>query len=233
MALFSFYTTFEWSDIVARLPELVRQNGAVQVQLTFIDENGPSDATLTAATFMTGLRLILGNIAKPWEDSGPTGHFANLRAPQVPNFETQVLLPIVWARPGSWGSIKGTSLLKGLFSTEYARAIADVQNRGAQLYSQVEEARDNLSERESHIALTDGLLAERECALAGREQQLEAVNAQLQEREARISAKEAQRAAWEAETADREEVSTSRRGLTDGPVTCHNKAEDGVTKQPH
>ncbi|KAF8299843.1 hypothetical protein TcYC6_0062760 [Trypanosoma cruzi] len=143
---------------------------------------------------MTGLRLILGNIAKPWEDSSPTGHFANLRAPQVPNFENQLTLPIVWGRPGSWGASKGSSLLEGLFSTDYARAIADVQNRGAQLYSQVEEAHNNLSEHESNIALTDGLLA-------GREQQLETSKAQLQERETRVSASEVQQAAWEAETA--------------------------------
>ncbi|KAF8280824.1 hypothetical protein TcBrA4_0094850 [Trypanosoma cruzi] len=87
MALFSFCTTFEWSDIVAPLPDLVRQSGAVQVQLTFIDENWPSDETLTAATPMTGLCLILGRIAKPWEDSSVTGHVASLRVFQVTNFE--------------------------------------------------------------------------------------------------------------------------------------------------
>ncbi|KAF8300005.1 hypothetical protein TcYC6_0062210 [Trypanosoma cruzi] len=182
---------------------------------------------------MTGLRSVSRNIAKPWEDSSLTGHVANLRAPQVPNFETQVLPPIVWVRPGSLGASKGTSSLEGLFSTEYARAIADAQNRGAQLHSRVEEAHNNLSVCKSNIALTDGLLAERECALAGGEQQLETANAQLQDREARVSAREAQQAAWEAETAGREEVPTSRRGPTDGPVTCRNKAEDGVTKQPH
>ncbi|RNC34543.1 helicase-like protein [Trypanosoma cruzi] len=95
MALFSFCTTFEWSDIVAPLPDLVRQNGAVQVQLTLIDENGPSDATLTAATPMTGLRLTLGSIAKPWEDSGLTGHIANIRAFQVTNFGNQLILPVM------------------------------------------------------------------------------------------------------------------------------------------
>ncbi|RNC36821.1 putative acid phosphatase [Trypanosoma cruzi] len=85
----------------------------MQVQPAFVGENGPSDATLTVATPMTGLRLVSRNIAKPWGDSSPTGHVANPREPQVPNFETQVLPPIVWVRPGSWGSSKGSSLLKG------------------------------------------------------------------------------------------------------------------------
>ncbi|RNC54298.1 putative acid phosphatase [Trypanosoma cruzi] len=62
---------------------------------------------------MTGLRLFSENIAKPREDSSLTGHVANLRAPQIPNFETQALLPIVWVRPGSWGTKKGSSFLKG------------------------------------------------------------------------------------------------------------------------
>ncbi|KAF8291330.1 hypothetical protein TcYC6_0121160 [Trypanosoma cruzi] len=181
---------------------------------------------------MTGLRLFLENIAKPREDSSLTGHVANLRAPQIPNFETQALLPIVWVRPGSWGTKKGSSFLEGgRSSTDYAHAIADVQNRNAQLNSQVEETHNKLSACESHIAVSSGLLAERERALSGREQQLEATRAQPQEREARVSAKEARRAAWEAETAGREEVSTTRRGPTDGLVTRENTAEDGDTKQ--
>ncbi|KAF8275352.1 hypothetical protein TcBrA4_0138880 [Trypanosoma cruzi] len=58
------YTTSEWGDIGARLSELVRQHGAIQVQLTFIDENGTSEASLTVATSMAGLRLISGSTTK-------------------------------------------------------------------------------------------------------------------------------------------------------------------------
>ncbi|RNC55666.1 hypothetical protein TcCL_ESM06815 [Trypanosoma cruzi] len=92
--------------------DLVRNHGDIQVQLTFVDENGPSDATLTAATSMTGLRLVSESTTKPWEDSSLTGHVANLRAPQIPNFETQALPSIVWVQPGSWGSSKGSSFPK-------------------------------------------------------------------------------------------------------------------------
>ncbi|RNC42798.1 putative acid phosphatase [Trypanosoma cruzi] len=62
---------------------------------------------------MTGLRLILKSTTKPWENSSLTGHAARPRAPQVPNFEAQVLVPIVCGRPGSWVSNKGRSSLKG------------------------------------------------------------------------------------------------------------------------
>ncbi|RNC46070.1 helicase-like protein [Trypanosoma cruzi] len=99
MALVS-YTAPEWSDIDGRLSELVRQHGAIQVRLTFVDENGPSYATLTVAASMRGLRLVSGKVASRWEDSSLTGHVANLRAPQVPNVEAQVLLPIMWGGPG-------------------------------------------------------------------------------------------------------------------------------------
>ncbi|RNC45723.1 hypothetical protein TcCL_NonESM04523, partial [Trypanosoma cruzi] len=56
---------------------------------------------------------ISGPTTKPRVDSSLTGHVANRRAPQIPNFENQLLLPIVRARPGSWGSIEGSSSLKG------------------------------------------------------------------------------------------------------------------------
>ncbi|RNC51329.1 helicase-like protein [Trypanosoma cruzi] len=107
------YTAPEWSDIDGRLSELVRQHGAIQVQLTFVDEKGLSYATLTVAASKRGLRFISGKVASRWEDSSLTGHIANLRAPQVANVETQVLLPIVWRWPGSWGSSEGSSSLKG------------------------------------------------------------------------------------------------------------------------
>ncbi|RNC47517.1 hypothetical protein TcCL_NonESM02564 [Trypanosoma cruzi] len=87
----------EWGDIGARLSELVRQRGEAQVQITFINGTEMSDETLTVAPSSTGLCLILGNISKQWEDSGLTGHIANLRAFQVPNFENQLILPIMGA----------------------------------------------------------------------------------------------------------------------------------------
>ncbi|KAF8288934.1 hypothetical protein TcBrA4_0004500 [Trypanosoma cruzi] len=64
-----FYTATKWSDIGARLLDLVRQYGDVRVQLTFIDEHGPLDAVVTVAATMTGLRLVSGTIAKHWEDT--------------------------------------------------------------------------------------------------------------------------------------------------------------------
>ncbi|RNC52348.1 hypothetical protein TcCL_ESM10444 [Trypanosoma cruzi] len=91
------YTVFEWCDIGARLWDLVRQRGEAQVQMTFINGTEMSDETLTVAPLSTGLCLILGNVTKPWEDSSLTGHIANLRAFQVPNFENQLILPIMGA----------------------------------------------------------------------------------------------------------------------------------------
>ncbi|RNE98317.1 hypothetical protein TcG_12323 [Trypanosoma cruzi] len=91
------YTASEWCDIGARLWDPVRQCGDTQVQTTFINGHHMSDATLTADPSSTGLCLILGNVTKPWEDSRFTGHIANLRAFQVPNFENQLILPIMGA----------------------------------------------------------------------------------------------------------------------------------------
>ncbi|KAF8300432.1 hypothetical protein TcBrA4_0051270 [Trypanosoma cruzi] len=87
--------------------DLARQHGAIQVQLAFIDEHGPLDAVVAAAATMTGLRLVSGDIAMHWEESTVAGHFANLRAPQAPNFEVLMLLPIVCGRgPGVGGPAK-------------------------------------------------------------------------------------------------------------------------------
>ncbi|KAF8285720.1 hypothetical protein TcYC6_0031510 [Trypanosoma cruzi] len=87
--------------------DLASQHGDVRVQLAFVDEHGPLDAVVAAAATMTGLRLVSGNIAMHWEESTVAGHFANCRAPQVPNLEVRVLLPIVCVLPGSWGSSRG------------------------------------------------------------------------------------------------------------------------------
>ncbi|KAF8279257.1 hypothetical protein TcYC6_0019830 [Trypanosoma cruzi] len=84
--------------------DLARQHGEIQLQLTFFDENRPLDAAVTVAATMTCLRLVSAKIAKHWEDSTHAGHMAKRRACQVPNFDVQVLLPIVWGRPGSWGA---------------------------------------------------------------------------------------------------------------------------------
>ncbi|RNC32094.1 putative amino acid transporter [Trypanosoma cruzi] len=94
------HTASERNDIDPYVLVMARQHGAFQAQLTFIDESGPSDATETAPTSMTGLRSVLGSVSEHWEDSSLTGHIANLRTFQVPNFETEALLTIVWVRPG-------------------------------------------------------------------------------------------------------------------------------------
>ncbi|EKF29689.1 hypothetical protein MOQ_006513 [Trypanosoma cruzi marinkellei] len=105
----------EWSKLGARMLELVCPCCVTRVQLTFIDERRQLDAVMIVAT-MKGLRLISGNIAKHWEDLTVAVLVGNIWAPQAPNFETQMLLPIVWARPGSWGPCKDSSSLKGCVS---------------------------------------------------------------------------------------------------------------------
>ncbi|KAF8306751.1 hypothetical protein TcBrA4_0031320 [Trypanosoma cruzi] len=159
-----------------------------------------------------------------------------------------MLLPIVCGRGRELGVQQRLIIAeKERLSAEYAIAIADLQNLNAELHSLVEEADNDLSARESNIAVVGGLLAEGECALAGRKQQLEAnraqtqerecqlglANAQLHEREARVNAIEAQQAAREAERAGWEEAPTSRRDPTDGSVTHHNAAESGFTTQTY
>ncbi|RNF11779.1 hypothetical protein TcG_09044 [Trypanosoma cruzi] len=90
-----------------------RSYGDIQAQLAFVDENGPSDATLTVAASTTGLRLFSGSTTRHRGDSSLTGHIANLRAPQLPNFETQALLLIRVEAARELGTNKGSSLLKG------------------------------------------------------------------------------------------------------------------------
>ncbi|KAF8280863.1 hypothetical protein TcBrA4_0094390 [Trypanosoma cruzi] len=107
------YTATGRSDIGARLLDLARQHGDVRVRLAFVDEHRSLDAVVAAAATMTGLRLVSGDIAMHWEESTVAGHFANRRAPQVPNFVVLVLLPIVCGLPGSWGSSSGWPLLEG------------------------------------------------------------------------------------------------------------------------
>ncbi|RNE98909.1 helicase-like protein [Trypanosoma cruzi] len=120
--------------------------------------------------------LAHGPVSKAWQDSTLVGHIANLRAPQIPNFETQVLLPAM-------GAARELGHQQGLITAErerlnidYANAVADVQNRNAQLNSQAEEAHYNLSVRESNIAGAGNQALELR-------QQLEADRAQLRERE--------------------------------------------------
>ncbi|KAF8286112.1 hypothetical protein TcBrA4_0030360 [Trypanosoma cruzi] len=109
---------------------------------------------------------------------------------------------------------------------DYANAVADVQNRNAQLNSQFQEAHINLSVRESNIAGAGNqaleLRQQLEAAhaqLREREFNLGVFTAQLQEREARLNA---QQPALYAETAGRD----------DAPATRH-VANDGVTTIPH
>ncbi|KAF8294778.1 hypothetical protein TcBrA4_0071320 [Trypanosoma cruzi] len=189
------YTPSEWCDIGARLWDMVCQCGETQVQMTFINGNQMSDETLTVAPSATGLCLFHGPVSKAWQDSTLIGHIANLRAPQFPNFEKQALLPAM-------GAARELGHQQGLITAErerlnfdYANAVADVQNRNAQLNSQVEEAHTNLSVRESNIAgagnqvleLRQQLEADR-AQLREREFNLGVLTAQLQEREARHNA---------------------------------------------
>ncbi|ESS61212.1 hypothetical protein TCDM_11214 [Trypanosoma cruzi Dm28c] len=219
------YTPSEWCDIGARLWDMVCQCGETQVQMTFIDGNQMSDETLTVAPSATGLCLFHGPVSKAWQDSTLVGHIANLRAPQIPNFETQVLLPAM-------GAARELGHQQGLITAErerlnfgYANAVADVQNRNAQRNSQFQEAHINLSVRESNIAgagnqvleLRQQLEADR-AQLREREFNLGRLTAQLQEREARHNAQPPR----DSETAGRDEASATR-----------DVANDGVTTIPH
>ncbi|KAF5219224.1 hypothetical protein ECC02_007829 [Trypanosoma cruzi] len=220
------YTPSEWCDIGARLWDMVCQCGETQVQMTFINGNQMSDETLTVAASSTGLCLFHGPISKAWQDSTLIGHIANLRAPQIPNFETQVLLPAM-------GAARELGHQQGLITAErerlnfdYANAVADVQNRNDQLNSEVEEAHINLSVRESNIAGAGNQVSELQqqlentrAQLREREFNLERLTAQLQEREARHNA---QQPARDAETAGRD----------DAPATRH-VANGGVSTLPH
>ncbi|RNC56752.1 helicase-like protein [Trypanosoma cruzi] len=91
------YTPSEWCDIGARLWDMVCQCDETQVQMTFVNGNQMSDETLTAAASSTGLCLFHGPISKAWQGSTIIGNIANLRAPRIPNLETQALLPAMGA----------------------------------------------------------------------------------------------------------------------------------------
>ncbi|KAF8288735.1 hypothetical protein TcBrA4_0007370 [Trypanosoma cruzi] len=205
---------------------MVCQCGETQVQMTFINGNQMSDETLTVAPSSTGLCLLHGPVSKAWQDSTLIGHIANLRAFQNPKFETQVLL-------SAMGAARELGHQQGLITAErdrlnidYANAVAEVQNRNAQLNSQFQEAHINLSVRESNIAgagnqvleLQQQLEADR-AQLREREFNLGRLTAQLQEREARHNA---QQTALYAEAAGRDEASATR-----------DVANDGVTTLPH
>ncbi|RNC33958.1 helicase-like protein [Trypanosoma cruzi] len=219
-------TPSEWCDIGARLWDMVRQCGETQWQMTFINGNQMSDEKLTVAASSTGLCLFHGPISKAWQDSTIIGNIANLRAPQIPNLETQALLPAM-------GAARELGHQQGLITAErerlnfdYANAVADVQNRNDQLNSEVEEAHINLSVRESNIAGAGNQVSELQqqlentrAQLREREFNLERLTAQLQEREARHNA---QQPARDAETAGRD----------DAPATRH-VANGGVSTLPH
>ncbi|RNC38824.1 helicase-like protein [Trypanosoma cruzi] len=220
------YTPSEWCGIGSRLWDMVCQCGATQVQMTFINGNQMSDETLIVAASSTGLCLFHGPTSKAWQDSTLIGHIANLLALQIPNFETQALLPAM-------GAARELGHQQGLITAErerlnidYANAVADVQNRNAQLNSEVEEAHINLSVRESNIAGAGNHVLELQqqleaahAQLREREFNLGRLTGQLQEREARHNA---QQPARDAETAGRDE----------SPATRH-VADDGVSTLPH
>ncbi|RNC47677.1 helicase-like protein, partial [Trypanosoma cruzi] len=220
------YTPSEWCDIGARLWDMVSQCGETQVQMTFINGNQMSDGTLTVAASPTGLCLLHGPVSKAWQDSTLIGHIANLRAPQIPNFKTQVILPAMGAAR-ELGHQQGLITAKReRLNFDYANAVADVQNRNAQLNLEFQEAQINLSVRESTIAgagnqvleLRKQLEADR-AQLREREFNLGVLTGQFQEREARLNALQTAR---DAETAGRDE----------SPATRH-VANDGVTTIPH
>ncbi|RNF18371.1 helicase-like protein [Trypanosoma cruzi] len=225
------YTPSEWCDIGARLWDMVCQCGEIQVQMTFIDGNQMSDETLTVAASPTVLCLFHGPISKAWQDSTFIGHVANLRAPQIPNFETQALLPAM-------GAARELGHQQGLITAErerlnfdYANAVADVQNRNAQLNSQVEEAHINLSVRESNIAGAGNQVLELRqleadrAQLREREFNLGVLNAQLQEREARLNAPQTAR---DAETAGRDEAPATRQAANDGVTTIPHQTDTSM-----
>ncbi|RNC40295.1 hypothetical protein TcCL_NonESM10248 [Trypanosoma cruzi] len=176
---------------------MVCQCGDTQAQMTFINGNQLSDGTLTVAAPSTGLCLFHGPVSKAWQDSTLIGHIANPRAPQIPNFETQALLPAM-------GAARELEHQQGLITAErerlnfdYANAVADVQNRNAQLNSQFQEAQINLSVRESNIAGAGNQVLElrqqseaAHAQLREREFNSGALTAQLQEREARHNAQQ-------------------------------------------
>ncbi|RNC36315.1 hypothetical protein TcCL_Unassigned00743 [Trypanosoma cruzi] len=131
------------------------------------------------------------------------------------------------------GARQGLTIAEGRRSKS-DNAVADVQNRGAQLQHQKEEANNHFSARASNTAVADGLLAQRESALAWRERHLETNpaqhQAQPQERKARIGALEARLAAWGADSPGRRGVSSSRRGPPD--ALAHGY-EDGTSTPSH
>ncbi|KAF8277049.1 hypothetical protein TcYC6_0016850 [Trypanosoma cruzi] len=220
------YTPSEWCNIGARLWDMVGQCGEAQVQMTFINGNQMSDETLTVAASSTGLSFFHGPISKAWQDSTLIGRIANLRAPQIPNFETQVLLPAMWAARELGHQQGFITAERERLNFDYANAIADVQNRNAQLNSQVEEAHINLSVRGSNIAGVGNQVLELQRQLEAAHAQLRALEfnlgrltGQLQEREARHNA---QQPARDAETAGRDEA----------PATRH-VANGGVSTLPH
>ncbi|RNC62159.1 peptide hydrolase, partial [Trypanosoma cruzi] len=140
------------------MADLVRQQGDIQVRLTYMDEKGQSESMVTVSATINGLRLISGNTAKHWEDSTLMGHIANCRAPQKPNFETQVLLPIVGA-DRELGARQGLTIAEGRRSKpQYA--VADVQNRCIQPYPQMVKAPNYSLARESNTAVFGGPPAE-------------------------------------------------------------------------
>ncbi|RNC31861.1 helicase-like protein [Trypanosoma cruzi] len=112
---------------------------------------------------------------------------------------------------------------------DYANAVADVQNRNAQLNSQVEKAHQNLSVRESNIAGAGNQVPElrqqleaAHAQLREREFNLGVLTAQLQEREARHNA---QQPARYAETAGRGKAPATRQAANDGVTTLPHRTD--------
>ncbi|KAF8283422.1 hypothetical protein TcBrA4_0054770 [Trypanosoma cruzi] len=135
-----------------------------------------SDETLTVAAASTGLCLFRGPVSKAWQDSTLIGHIASLRAFQIPNFETKALLPAMGAARELGHQQGPITAERERLNFDYVNAVAEVQNRNAQLNSQFQESHHNLLVRESTIAGAGNQVLELR-------QQLEAARAQLRERE--------------------------------------------------
>ncbi|RNC46977.1 helicase-like protein [Trypanosoma cruzi] len=222
------YTPSEWCDIGARLWDMVCQCGETQVQMTFINGNQLSDETLTVAPSSTGLCLLMdlslkhGRVLLSLDILRIYGRLRSL-------ILRQALLPAM-------GAARELGHQQGLITAErerlnfdYANAVADVQNRNAQLNSQFQEAHHNLSVRESNIAGAGNQDLEPQQQLEADRAQLRELEfnlgrltAQLQEREARHNAQQTVR---DAETAVRGESPATRHVANDGGTTIPHQTD--------
>ncbi|RNF01157.1 helicase-like protein [Trypanosoma cruzi] len=170
--------------------------------------------------------LAHGPVSKARQGSTLIGHIANLRPPRIPNFEKQALLLAMGAARELGHQQGPITAERERLNFDCANAVADVQNRNAQLNSRFQEAHINLSVRESTIAGAGNQVLELR-------QQLEAAHAQLREREFNLGVFTAQLQEREARlNAQQPALYEETAGRDDAPATRH-VAGDGVTTLPH